>query len=73
MLRPFIGDPDLPVAFFRSEAWGNAYVVVARLLVHAANRTGISPRLWTWLIATVLPFTLIFIAFYIYHVLRESR
>jgi len=32
VLRPFIGDPSLPVAFFRQEAWGNAYVVVASLI-----------------------------------------
>jgi hypothetical protein len=32
VLRPFIGDPNAPVAFFRPDAWGNAYVVVARLV-----------------------------------------
>jgi hypothetical protein len=32
ILRPFIGDPNMPVSFFRSGAWGNAYVVVARLI-----------------------------------------
>jgi hypothetical protein len=32
VLRPFIGDPSLPTRFFRSGAWGNAYVEVARLL-----------------------------------------
>lgn len=32
VLRPFIGDPSLPVAFFRRGAWGNAYVVVAGLI-----------------------------------------
>ncbi len=31
-LRPFIGSPDLAVAFFRDEPFSNAYVVVARLL-----------------------------------------
>lgn len=31
VLRPFIGDPRLPVAFFREGAWGNAYVTVGRL------------------------------------------
>ncbi|HTU26899.1 MAG TPA: hypothetical protein VMF30_15945 [Pirellulales bacterium] len=31
VLRPFIGDPASPVQFFRSDSWGNAYVVVARL------------------------------------------
>jgi hypothetical protein len=32
MLRPFVGDPDLPVAFFRAEPFSNAYVVVAELI-----------------------------------------
>ena len=32
VLRPFIGDPMRPVQFFREEAWGNAYVVVAELV-----------------------------------------
>ena len=31
-LRPFVGNPDAPARFFRAEAWGNAYVVVARLI-----------------------------------------
>lgn len=35
MLRPFIGDPDSPVQFFREESWGNAYVVVVRVLWQA--------------------------------------
>jgi len=34
VLRPFIGDPNAPVAFFRKDAWGNAYVVITRLTVH---------------------------------------
>lgn len=29
-LRPFIGHPGHPAQFFRSEAWGNAYVEVAQ-------------------------------------------
>jgi len=29
VLRPFIGNPDMKVQFFREEAWGNAYVEVA--------------------------------------------
>lgn len=28
VLRPFIGNPTLPVTFFRAEQWGNAYVEV---------------------------------------------
>lgn len=32
VLRPFIGNPDAPVEFFREESWGNAYVFVARLI-----------------------------------------
>jgi len=28
LLRPFIGDPDIPITFFRPNAWGNAYVTV---------------------------------------------
>ncbi len=32
MLRPFIGDPNAPVQFFRSNSWGNAYEVVFRLI-----------------------------------------
>jgi hypothetical protein len=32
VFRPFIGDPDAPVEFFRREKWGNAYLVVAKLI-----------------------------------------
>ena len=35
-LRPFIGDPGLPVQFFREHSWGNAYEVVAQLIYDAA-------------------------------------
>jgi len=45
VLRPFIGDPDLPVAFFRSGAWGNAYVVVGGMVVRAAHRLAPTPFL----------------------------
>jgi hypothetical protein len=34
-LRPFIGDPNAPVAFFRQEPFTNAYVVVFHLIVGA--------------------------------------
>ncbi|MGE3181108.1 MAG: hypothetical protein AB7N71_05710 [Phycisphaerae bacterium] len=32
MLRPFIGSPDMPVAFFRQEPFSNAYLVVMELI-----------------------------------------
>lgn len=38
ILRPFIGDPNIPVAFLRSDAWGNAYVVVIRLIARILGR-----------------------------------
>lgn len=57
VLRPFIGNPDVPVAFLRSGAWGNAYVVVGGLLLNAARRLAPTPFLaflWiaslTWLV-----------------------
>jgi len=38
VLRPFIGRLDAPVEFFRAESWGNAYVVVARLIYETLLR-----------------------------------
>jgi hypothetical protein len=39
VLRPFIGAPGLPIQFFRSGAWENAYEVVAELIYNeCANR-----------------------------------
>jgi hypothetical protein len=38
VLRPFVGAPDMPVQFFREEAWGNAYVVVARMIWEVITR-----------------------------------
>jgi len=32
VLRPFVGHPDLPVQFFRKEAWGNAYEFIAQMI-----------------------------------------
>jgi hypothetical protein len=32
VLRPFIGDPARPTRFFREDAWGNAYVVLAQMI-----------------------------------------
>jgi hypothetical protein len=43
VLRPFIGDPKLPVAFFREGAWGNAYVVVAGLIADGCRRLSPGP------------------------------
>jgi hypothetical protein len=37
VLRPFVGDPGAPIEFFRRESWGNAYVVVARLIYDAVT------------------------------------
>jgi hypothetical protein len=52
LLRPFIGDPDLPVAFFRAGAWGNAYVVVAGLIADSFRRLAPNPRVTApWLAA----------------------
>ncbi|CAN5573719.1 hypothetical protein BH11PLA2_BH11PLA2_45110 [soil metagenome] len=31
-LRPFVGDPQTPPSFFRTESWGNAYVIVADIV-----------------------------------------
>jgi hypothetical protein len=35
VLRPFIGQPGVPVTFFREESWGNAYVIVMETLWRA--------------------------------------
>jgi hypothetical protein len=32
VLRPFIGNPELPVRFFREDTWGNAYLIVWELI-----------------------------------------
>lgn len=32
VLRPFIGNPDMPAQFFRQGAWGNAYVKLANII-----------------------------------------
>ncbi len=37
LLRPFIGDPSHPPEFLRSDAWGNAYVVVFNMLYRAIS------------------------------------
>jgi hypothetical protein len=38
ILRPFVGDSESPVQFFREDAWGNAYVVIARMIWHTLTR-----------------------------------
>jgi hypothetical protein len=38
VLRPFIGDPARPVEFFRADTWGNAYVIVGRMIWNALTR-----------------------------------
>ena len=40
LLRPFIGAPNLPVTFFRSDSWGNAYVQVVHLIMSAMSGRG---------------------------------
>jgi hypothetical protein len=35
VLRPFVGSPDAPVELFRAESWGNAYLVLVRLIGRA--------------------------------------
>ena len=35
VLRPFIGQPGVPVTFFREGVWGNAYVVVLETMWRA--------------------------------------
>ena len=32
VLRPFVGDPLLPVQFFREDSWSNAYEVVIKMI-----------------------------------------
>ncbi len=38
VLRPFIGQPDQPVTFFREDAWGNAYVVILETAWNVLSR-----------------------------------
>ena len=73
VLRPFIGDPHQPVEFFRSGAWGNAYVVLAHLIVRVTGRWDVEPMFRRWLACSVLPLALILASFYVYHVLREKH
>lgn len=38
ILRPFIGDINKPVSFFRADTWGNAYVIVLEMIRHMVMR-----------------------------------
>jgi len=38
VLRPFIGDPALPIQFFRPESWGNAFIIIGRMAWSALTR-----------------------------------
>jgi len=38
VLRPFVGDPSRPAEFFREDTWGNAYVIVGRMVWEAVAR-----------------------------------
>jgi hypothetical protein len=38
ILRPFVGSPIMPLQFFRTGEWENAYVVVARLILKTLAR-----------------------------------
>ncbi|MCB9880429.1 MAG: hypothetical protein H6832_15315 [Planctomycetes bacterium] len=35
MLRPVVGDPELPVSLFRDSLWQNPYVTVSRTILEA--------------------------------------
>jgi len=37
VLRPFIGNPDQPIQFFREDGWTNAYVAVAEIILGALS------------------------------------
>jgi hypothetical protein len=65
----------VPALFFLTlvVTFPSLYVFSALLGVHVVNRTGVAPLLWAWLIVGILPLALIFLVFYIYHVLRERR
>ncbi|MEM1445353.1 MAG: hypothetical protein AAGF84_04810 [Planctomycetota bacterium] len=37
LLRPFVGNPDLPTRFFRPDAWGNAYEALWSIVMRAVG------------------------------------
>lgn len=38
VLRPFVGSPGMPFEIFREEAWGNAYVEIAGMILHVIRK-----------------------------------
>ncbi len=44
VMRPFIGNPGVPVAFLRPGAWGNAYVAILDIFKHVSSLPGTEPR-----------------------------
>jgi hypothetical protein len=38
VLRPFIGEMDLPTRFFREDTWGNAYLKVLEMIANVVTR-----------------------------------
>jgi hypothetical protein len=40
VLRPFVGDPERPVQFFREDSWSNAYEVVVQMIWGAVTGRG---------------------------------
>jgi hypothetical protein len=39
-LRPFVGSAEMPIEFLREDSWGNAYVVVLRLVLGPGSAPG---------------------------------
>jgi len=71
VLRPFIGNPETPVAFFRAEAWGNAYVVVGGLVLQAVGRA--PAPLLTFLGIATLPLLVVLVPLLCGAVSRNRR
>lgn len=67
VLRPFIGDPDLPPQFLRAGAWGNAYVIVGGMIVQTARRwapNALVLALLIWALAIPVVFIAVFVRFF---------
>jgi hypothetical protein len=74
VLRPFIGDPHLPVAFFRSGAWGNAYVVVGRLIANGVHRVAPSPGLLAlWIVTAACVMAMVVILYLALHPRKKKE